>query len=94
MKRNRTQELSVVTLLDILKDLGVTSFMIPLLRPFLRLEMPDSLRMLSLLGDKRLRTLSLKRNMLKFLSLLLTMIKFRILFLILFKKQFQIKTML
>ena len=35
MKRNWTQELSVVTLLDILKDLGITSFMIPLLRPFL-----------------------------------------------------------
>ena len=34
MKRNWTQELSVVTLLDILKDLGVISFMIPLIRPF------------------------------------------------------------
>ena len=67
MKRNWTQELSVVTLFDILKDLVVKSFMIPLLRPFLRREMPGSLRMLSLWGEKRLRTLSLKRKMLKFL---------------------------
>ena len=67
MKRNWTQELSVATLLEIIKDLWVTSFMIPLLRPFFRLEMPGSLRMLSLRGEKRLRILSLKRNMLKFL---------------------------
>ena len=55
MKRNWTQELSIVTLLDILKDLGVTSFMIPLLRPFLRREMPRFFEDVEFVGGEKIK---------------------------------------
>ena len=66
MKRNRIQEWLVDILLDTLKDPGVTNSMILLLNQFLRREMLSSLRMLSLMGEKRIWIFLLKRNMLIF----------------------------
>ena len=68
MKRNWIQEQLVAILLDTLKDPGVTNSMILLLNQFLRREMLDSLRMLSLMGEIRMEILFLKRNMLIFHS--------------------------
>ena len=55
MKRNWIQEWLVAILLDTLKDPGVTNFMILLLNNFLRRVMLGSLRMLSLMGEIRIR---------------------------------------
>ena len=84
MKRNWIQEWLVAILLDTLKDPRVTNSMILLLNQFFRREMLGSLRMLSLMGEIRIRILFLKRNMLIFPQLLLTLI--RLLYLTLFKK--------
>jgi len=51
-KRNWTPKQLVVTLLDTLNTLGAISFMIPLLRLYLRWELHNFLRMLSLGGNK------------------------------------------
>ena len=48
MKGNWAQELLAAILLGILRILEVSSFMIPIRNCFLRLEMPNFLRMLSL----------------------------------------------
>ena len=50
MKRNWTKQQLVATLLVMLNALRALSFIIPLLYHFLRREMQDSLRMLSLEG--------------------------------------------
>ena len=50
MKRNWTKEQLAATLLVMPNALGALNFIIPLLYNFLRLEMQDSLRMLSLEG--------------------------------------------
>ena len=60
MKINWTLEPSIATLLDPLKGLGVTNFIIPHSKLFLRQELQHSLRMLSLGGEIRLETLYLK----------------------------------
>ena len=91
MKRNWIQERLVAILLDTLKDPGVTKSIILLLNQFLRREILESLRMLSLMGEIRIMILFLKRNMLIFPQLLLRLI--RLLYLTLFKKHIQIKTM-
>ena len=60
-----------------LKGLRITNFMIPQSKLFLRQESQHSLRMLSLGGEMRLETLSLKRRkFFQLLLLLLTMCKF------------------
>ena len=75
MKRNWIHERLVAILLDTLKDPGVTNYMILLLNQSLRPEMLGSLRILSLMGEIRIRILFLKRNMLISLQLLLTLIR-------------------
>ena len=50
MKRNWTKEQLASTLLVMLNALGALSFIIPLSDHFLRREMKDSLKMLSLEG--------------------------------------------
>ena len=57
MKRNWIQERLVAILFDTWKDSGVTNSMILLLNQFLRREMLGSLRMLSLMGEIRIRIL-------------------------------------
>ena len=52
MKENWTQERLVATLLVMLNALGGISFTIPHLDPFLKREMQDSLRKLSLKGKE------------------------------------------
>ena len=55
MKRNWIEELSVVTLLDILKDLGITSFMIPLLRPFLEMRNAQFFEDVEFVGEEKIK---------------------------------------
>ena len=78
MKGNWTPKPLAATLLAMQNDHGVTSFTIPLVGQFSRRELQRFLRMLSLGGEIKLGTLSLKRKREKsqFLLLLLTMCRF------------------
>ena len=62
-KGNWTPEQSVVILLDIRKNLGVSNFTILVLEVFVKLELHLSLRILNLMGEIKLETLTFRNNM-------------------------------
>ena len=61
-KENWTPKQLVVILLDIQKNLRVSSFTILALEVSLKLEMHISLRILNLMGEIKLETLTFKKN--------------------------------
>ena len=61
-KENWTPERFVAILLDIQENRGVSSFTILALEVFLKLEMHISLRILNLMGELKLETLTFRKN--------------------------------